>query len=1081
MDYMICEHILNQTLQLSPALANNTTAVMSKAWWNYKEECTKLFGGGSKVSSYVEAYKQGLIEKVSLQTLVTLPKTDSNTPASSQSGQTATVVTVQQNVSWFDRPTTTTTVIYFGKWLLYLALLLFVWFLVYKFIRYLSIFFYDVLNAHRMVYLKVLQTRGDSKVDREANKELAKDMKEKISRMTQVYNNVYKLGQASFYESILAFLLRKPKITLTLSYESWQLEFIIGIYPEHQAIIEWALSAQFSDCSIEVCTRPQYFSKKYSEVGLLEPEKDIVYTIKTFKYMPDDPLNNLVDSVAKVSSEDTFHILMILKPLWDKHNKRVKYFADALYKKQKSKIDPTAWWKYIIFPWKIFQFFLNGPSKELLKNKDDEPSGMVRMIKAEEDAYQSMGEEASNHAFSTGVLLLTSSDQQENTEKNIDTVMGAYSIYEEQYLNSLVESNIKKDIFWRFFEPLWKFAVRFNLLSFFYTVHAFSVNALSSLFHLPDGIYNKSQIIRWMDYKALACPDNAPILDPKDDTGYIMSGIVAERFQGGKLSDILAKNTHPAVGKKIIQEDVYTPIEHYTQDDLADKEIVEKDWKKYVKTSQDKDVYGYKINKWGVLLWVNIYRNKYSPVYMKREDRMRHHYLIGKSGTGKSVLLQTLARQDIRNGDGCCVIDPHGDLVEDILEYIPKERAKDLVFFDAGNEDRPMWLNLYDIDNVDQADRTVNDATEIFLKMFWPEIFGPRIQEYFKYGSLTLLEDFDDKPTLLDVPRLFTDETYRDFKTKKVKNAVVKNFREKTYAAMGDREKQEIIPYFTSKFVSFNTNRLIRNIIGQTKSSIKFKEAMDSQKIILVSLSKGKIWEINAQLLGMILVSQIYNGAMARATMSKEERKDFYLYVDEFQNFVSWTFADILSEARKYRLALVMAHQYIAQLEAGKWLGDIGWWKNDVKAAVFGNCGTIQSFKIGAPDAEFLEKEYAPVLWAQDIIGISNYKTYLKLNIDNSTSRVFSLNAIYTQDYRNKKIAAILKEYSAKKYGRKREFVDAEISVRLWLWSETTEENLTPSVPEWSVSVVQSSSVPPEMVSPLSQNEIPSVPLSDTP
>ena len=387
---------------------------------------------------------------------------------------------------------------------------------------------------------------------------------------------------------------------------------------------------------------------------------------------------------------------------------------------------------------------------------------------------------------------------------------------------------------------------------------------------------------------------------------------------------------------------------------------------------------------------------------MKREDRMRHHYMIGKSGTGKSVLLQTMARQDIWNGDGCCVIDPHGDLVEDILEYIPKERAKDVIFFDAGNEDRPMGLNLYDIDSVDQADRTVNDATEIFLKMFGSEIFGPRIQEYFKYGSLTLLEDLEDKPTLLDVPRLFTDETYREFKTKKVKNAVVKNFWEKTYAAMGDREKQEIIPYFTSKFVSFNTNRLIRNIIGQTETAIKFREAMDSQKIILVSLSKGKIGEINAQLLGMIIVSQIYNGAMGRANTAKEDRKDFFLYVDEFQNFVSGTFADILSEARKYRLGLIMAHQYIAQLESGdKAAGG----KADVKAAVFGNAGTIQSFKIGAPDAEFLEKEYAPVLGAQDIIGIANYKTYCKLNIDNSTSRVFSLNAIYTQDYRNKQIA----------------------------------------------------------------------------
>jgi hypothetical protein len=176
-----------------------------------------------------------------------------------------------------------------------------------------------------------------------------------------------------------------------------------------------------------------------------------------------------------------------------------------------------------------------------------------------------------------------------------------------------------------------------------------------------------------------------------------------------------------------------------------------------------------------------------------------------------------------------------------MLQFIPKERAKDVIYFDAGDEERPMGLNLYEINTLDEADRTVNDATEIFIKMFGPEIFGPRIQEYFKYGSLTILEDFEDRPTILDVPRLFTDETYREFKTKNIKNPVVKNFREKTYNAMGDREKQEIIPYFTSKFVSFNTNRLIRNVIGQTKSAFNLDDVMNNKKILLISLSKGKI------------------------------------------------------------------------------------------------------------------------------------------------------------------------------------------------------------------------------------------------
>jgi hypothetical protein len=279
------------------------------------------------------------------------------------------------------------------------------------------------------------------------------------------------------------------------------------------------------------------------------------------------------------------------------------------------------------------------------------------------------------------------------------------------------------------------------------------------------------------------------------------------------------------------------------------------------------------------------------------------------------VLLDFLARQDAWNGDGFCMIDPHGDLVESILNYIPASRAKDVIYFNAGDEERPMGLNLYHINDINEADRVVNDATQMFLKLFGPEVFGPRLQEYFKFGSLTLLEDFDDPATILDIPRLFTDEAYREYKVAKVTNAIVRNFWEKTYASIGDREKEEIIPYLTAKFVDFSTNRIMRNIIGQTQSVINFRQCMDEGKILLVNLSKGKIGDRNTSLLGMIIVAQIANGAMSRANIPEEQRRDFFLYVDEFQNFVTEAFADILSEARKYHLALIMAHQYIAQLD----------------------------------------------------------------------------------------------------------------------------------------------------------------------
>ena len=901
-------------------------------------------------------------------------------------------------------------------------------------------FFYDVFNSGRIIYLKVLLPRGQSKLDREQEKELAKDMKEKIWRMAQVFHNFHKIGSLSLKENLMRKLFDKAKTTMIYHYEDGLLNFIVATYPEYQKVLEGAISAQFPNCSIERMIRPNFFRRKYNEIIPIEPKKDSLYNIKTFKQQPDDPMNNIIDSIGKISRYDTLSIVIPIKPLGDRFNKKSQKAVDRLYKNLPLRGTSNAWRTYFLMPRKLIGFLISWPSQRLLSNKKEEENvTMVRMVKAKEDYLNAMGEESALPFFNSGILIATSSDDQTNLEKNLDLIVSSLTIYGDEYGNELVEPYGKTDVFWRLLRPLWKIAINNFITRFWFKKNILWIHELTSLFHFPDATYNRSPIISWMQYKVLPAPENLPI--PKEFNGYIMWGTLAESYKGGKLGTILAEyQKHRAVGQTTESEEKFEPIEKFTTEQLTGREIIEKDGKKFMRTITQKKWFGYKLFKDAVLLWTNIYRNTLSPVYMKRDDRMRHHYCIGKSGTGKSVFLQTIARQDIRNGDGICLIDPHGDLAEEMLAYIPKERAKDVVYFDAGNEERPMGLNMFEINILDEADRVVNDATEIFIKMFGPEIFGPRLQEYFKYGALTLLEDFEDRPTLLDIVRLFTDEWYREYKVKKVTNPTVKNRRDRTFNAMGDREKQEIIPYFSAKFVSFNTNRLIRNIIGQTKSAFRFEDIMDNKKILIINLSKGKIGELNANLLGMIIVSKIYTAAMARARIEESQRKDFFLYVDEFQNFVSGTFADILSEARKYRLSLIMAHQYIAQLDPPKGLGDVGWGKNDVKAAVFGNVGTMQSFKVGAPDAEFLEKEYAPVLSQEDIVGIANYKAYVKLNIDNATTRAFSMNMIYSKTYENKKIVPILKEYSSKKYGRKREFVDAEMEARLGI--NTDEQKL---------------------------------------
>ena len=428
----------------------------------------------------------------------------------------------------------------------------------------------------------------------------------------------------------------------------------------------------------------------------------------------------------------------------------------------------------------------------------------------------------------------------------------------------------------------------------------------------------------------------------------------------------------------------------------------------------------------GVVIGRSNFRGQNREVKIMRDDRTRHQYIIGKSGSGKSVLLSYQARQDIANGDGICLVDPHGDLVEDTLQAVPKERAKDVIIFDPADNERPIGLNMLEAHTPEERDRASLDAMEIFIKLFGDEIFGPRIQHYFRNACLTLMEDEEEGATLIDVPRIFTDEEFLKYKLSKVTNSVVRSFWEHEYASTGDREKQEMIPYFSSKFGPFITNTTMRNIIGQAKSGFNIREIMDNQKILLVNLSKGKIGSTNAQLLGLIFVNKVNMAAMSRQDIPKKDRKDFYMYVDEFQNFATDTFASILSEARKYRLSLIMAHQYIAQLTKTPSGHD----DTRVRDAVFGNVGTMLSFKIGAEDAEYMAKEYAPELSEQDVIGISNYKAYIKLNINNSTSRPFSMESIW-DPIENEKLADILKRYSRMKYGRKKIFVDQEIEARL--------------------------------------------------
>ncbi|MEK9130395.1 MAG: type IV secretion system DNA-binding domain-containing protein [Patescibacteria group bacterium] len=434
----------------------------------------------------------------------------------------------------------------------------------------------------------------------------------------------------------------------------------------------------------------------------------------------------------------------------------------------------------------------------------------------------------------------------------------------------------------------------------------------------------------------------------------------------------------------------------------------------------------------GIILGKNIYRNQETLIRIKKGDRRRHVYIIGKSGVGKSVLISNMAKQDIQNGEGVCVVDPHGDLVEDILTCIPKDRIDDVIYFNPSDTERPIGLNMLESKAEDQKDFAVQEMIAIFYKLFPPEMIGPMFEHNMRNVMLTLMSDLKNPGTIAEIPRMFTDTDFQKQWVAKLKDPIVRAFWEKEMAKTSDFHKSEMLGYLISKVGRFVENEMMRNIIGQSHSGFDFREVMDKKKILLINLAKGKTGEVNSNLLGLIIISKLQMAAMGRADLPEEQRNDFYLYVDEFQNFITDSIATILSEARKYRLDLIIAHQYVGQLVQN----------NDTKIrdAVFGNVGTTISFKIGVEDTEILAKEFAPIFNEYDLINVEQYNAYIKLLIDNQASKAFNMQTIPPQKG-NLEIAQKIKELSRLKYGRDKEEVEDEILERTQLGESKSSQN----------------------------------------
>ena len=424
----------------------------------------------------------------------------------------------------------------------------------------------------------------------------------------------------------------------------------------------------------------------------------------------------------------------------------------------------------------------------------------------------------------------------------------------------------------------------------------------------------------------------------------------------------------------------------------------------------------------GILMGHVPYRGQDYQVKLQDADRRRHLYVIGKSGSGKSVLIQNMAVQDIHNGKGVAVVDPHGDFAEYVLSHVPKDRADDVVIFNPSDLDRPVGLNMLEARSEDEKDYAVQEMIGIFYKLFPPEMIGPMFEHQMRNVMLTLMADIDNPGTIIDIPRMFTDDDYVKIYLKKLKDPVVRAFWEKEMAKTSDFHKSEMLGYLISKVGRFVENDMMRNIMGQQKSGFNFRDIMDKQKILIVNLAKGKTGEVNAKLIGLIIVAKLQMAAMGRADMAEEDRKDFYLYIDEFQNFITDSISTILSEARKYRLDLIIAHQYLNQL-----VDDKG--KAEIRDAVLGNVGTMCVYRIGPEDADVLAKEFAPTFGAYDLMNVEKFTCNSKLLVNNETTKPFNM-SVYAPEEGNRELADAIRQLSRLKYGRDRSIVEAEIMER---------------------------------------------------
>ncbi len=859
-----------------------------------------------------------------------------------------------------------------------------------------------------------------------------KNLKELLSSMEQFFSGMFAVSSA---EEENYFSLE-----IALAQNSDEVDFYCAIPDGKENIFKNQLLAVFPKAKIlEASDDYNIFNKKKLVAGsFAKLKKNDFFPLTTYKNLDYDPLNLIIQAFSNLKKEEGAAIQINLKtpkkPFSEKVRKAIKQVDEG---KDVNEIVSKKTSFLVDLNNKIYNTFLAS-------NKNEEKSGS-----SEEKNFflEQLKEKNSSSVFEANINIVSAGETERGALQILSAIEAAFMQFENPAGNSLFFEKVDgkklqkliKNFTYRIFDKK-------NILNL-------NISELSSFFHFPkktleagETLSSGASVSSGVDLKlkkiseealedfqgsSFSAPEkkvenekveakNFPSENFSSQKDNNLKNISEDNFQEkeNELSYSLGKvdDFEEKISKKSFEEEKKRNDNYEKFQEKKPEEKINFESEKIEKPEEE--FFPQKKSTGKILLGINEHQGEETKIFMNEIDRMRHLYVIGQTGTGKTTLLKNAIIQDIENGEGVCFIDPHGSDIEDILKNIPPERAKDVVYFDPSDMKKVVGLNMleYDKNFPEQKTFVVDEMLSIFNKLFdMKATGGPMFEQYFRNAVMLTIEDPESGSTLLDVSRVLSDSEFREMKLSKSKNLITNQFWQKiAQQAQGEASLENIVPYITSKFDNFLSNDIMRPIIAQQKSSLNFRKIMDEKKILLVNLSKGRLGELNAHLLGLIIVGKILMAALSRVDSDIKNLPPFYLYIDEFQNITTDSISQILSEARKYKLSLNIAHQYISQID------------EDIKNAVFGNVGSLAVFRVGSEDAEFLEKQFLPTFSSKDIIGLKNHNAYIKLLVGGEPVKPFNIKTLAPEEGSELNLIRA-KEISSEKYGREKALVDREI------------------------------------------------------